>query len=108
MQAPPEQACPQAPQLFGSLVQSAQVPLQSCVVVGHVQLPLTHCLPPMHGDGADSTKHPCMSCEQVTSDDVLAQTLPTELQRGSVLHVHIPAPAAPVQLWFVPQATGAP
>jgi hypothetical protein len=29
------------------------------------------------------------------------------LQTGSALHVHAAVPAAPVQLWCVPQATGA-
>jgi hypothetical protein len=35
---------------------------------------------------------------------VLAQTAPGPLQWASGLHVHCAEPAAPVQVWFIPQA----
>jgi hypothetical protein len=50
----------------------------------------------------------CASFEHVARVVELEQTLPTALQTGSALHVQVPAPGAPVQLWCVPQAAGVP
>ena len=61
-----------------------------------------------HVELADSKTQPCASVEQVASVVALAQMLPAALQTGSALQVHAAAPAAPVQLWRVPQGTGAP
>jgi hypothetical protein len=61
-----------------------------------------------HVEVADSNTQPCASVEHVASVVALAQTPPAALQTGSVLQVHAAAPAAPVQLWRVPQGTGAP
>jgi len=52
---------------------------------------------------------PCVSCEQVACVDVLWHVNPATVpQTASVLHVHLALPAAPVQLWLVPQAAGMP
>ena len=67
-------------------------------------LPLcTHAV--VHADVADSYTQFCESFEHVASVVAFAQVVPMALHTGSVLHVHSPAPAVPVQLWWVPQAT---
>jgi hypothetical protein len=50
----------------------------------------------------------CASFAHVASVVAFAHVFPTALQTGSMLHVHAAVPAVPVQLWRVPQATGAP
>jgi len=44
----------------------------------------------------------------VAEAEALVHILPAALHTGSVLHVHADDPAAPVQLWSVPHAAGAP
>ena len=56
-------------------------------------------------DVADAYTHPCASVEQVTTEVVPAQVVPAALHMGSALHVQLAAPAAPLQVWWDPQAT---
>jgi hypothetical protein len=43
-----EHAVVHPPQWAGSIVRSTQIPLQSVVPPGHPQVPLLHCMPPVH------------------------------------------------------------
>ena len=61
--------------------------------------------PPQAVEDASYT-HPCPSAAQLTAVLPLHR-LVTLVHVGSVVHVHCPKPAAPVQIWCVPQATGA-
>jgi len=65
-------------------------------------------IPFVHVVLADWYTQLCASFEHVASVVEFAHVLPEALHTGSVLHVHPLAPAAPVQLWCAPQATGAP
>jgi hypothetical protein len=81
---------------------------QNIVPAGQVpQAPWLH-VPFVHAVLVDSTTQPCGSRAHVASVVGPAQVFPTALQTGSALHVHAAVPAAPVQLWCVPQATGWP
>jgi hypothetical protein len=70
------------------------------VLVQHI--PPLHA-PLVHGEVADSYTQFCASVAHVASVVGLAHALPAAMQTGSALHVHVPIPAAPVQLWCAPQ-----
>lgn len=79
-------------------------------LVQHVAWPAAPVQAPLvHGVVTDLKMQPWLSCEQVASVDVFWHVAPATLpQVASVLHEHLALPAAPVQLWLVPQATGVP
>jgi hypothetical protein len=66
--------------------------------------------PPVHCVGiADSKMQPCASFAQVTRVCALSHEAPvTPLQAAAALHEQTALPALPVQLWWVPHATGVP
>ncbi|HEV3189594.1 MAG TPA: hypothetical protein VGY54_03810, partial [Polyangiaceae bacterium] len=67
-----------------------------------LQAPLVHVML------ADSYTQFWASLAHVASVVEFAQAFPMALHTGSVLHAHAAAPAAPMQLWCAPHATGEP
>jgi len=77
-----------------------------------LQLLVQHA-PPLHAPLAqvvlaDSYTQFCESFVHVASVAELAHALPTVLHTESGVHAHAAVPAAPVQPWCAPQATGTP